>query len=103
MAIWARTVLAGNWSSGIAFKERQELVERGPYEYVRHPLYSGILLLLLSLAIWFGNLTGVAIFAVMFLVFWLRSREEEKLLTRHFPVDYPAYKRRTKALIPFVF
>ncbi len=103
VAIWARTVLGGNWSTGIAFKEHQELVERGPYRYVRHPLYSGILLLSLSLAIWFGNLTGIAIFVIMFAGFWLRSREEEKLLTRHFPVAYPAYKRRTRALIPFVF
>ena len=103
VAIWARTVLGGNWSAGVAFKARHELVERGPYRYVRHPMYSGILLLSLGLAIWFGNLTGVAIFAIIFAGFWLRSRLEEKLLTRHFPVDYPAYKRRTKALVPFVF
>jgi protein-S-isoprenylcysteine O-methyltransferase Ste14 len=103
VAIWARTVLGGNWSPGVAFKERHELIERGPYRYVRHPLYSGILLLAVGLAIWLGNLTGLTIFVVMFLAFWIRSREEEKLLTRHFPVDYPEYKRRTKALIPFVF
>lgn len=103
VAIWARTVLGGNWSVGVAFKARHELIQRGPYRYVRHPLYSGILLLALGLAIWFGNLTGVAIFAVMFLGFWIRSRQEEKLLTRHFPLDYPEYRRRTKALIPFVF
>jgi protein-S-isoprenylcysteine O-methyltransferase Ste14 len=103
VAIWARTILGGNWSAGVAFKARHELVRRGPYRYVRHPLYSGILLLALGLGIWFGNLTGVTIFAVMFVAFWVRSREEEKLLTRHFPVDYPEYKRRTKALVPFVF
>ncbi len=102
VAIWARTVLGGNWSVGVAFKARHELVERGPYRYVRHPMYSGLLLLALGLAIWFGNLAGVAIFVVMFVGFWLRSREEEKLLTKHFPIAYPEYKRRTRALFPFL-
>lgn len=37
IALWARTVLGGNWSSSVAFKEGHELIERGPYRFVRHP------------------------------------------------------------------
>ena len=58
VGVWARTVLGGNWSSSAAFKQGQELIERGPYRYVRHPLYSGILLLVVGLAIWSGSIFG---------------------------------------------
>lgn len=103
VGVWARTVLGGNWSSSAAFKQGQELIERGPYRYVRHPMYSGILLLVVGLAIWSGSIFGLALLLVCFGALWLRSRQEEALLTRHFPVAYPEYKRRTKAaLIPFV-
>jgi protein-S-isoprenylcysteine O-methyltransferase Ste14 len=40
---------------------------------------------------------------ICFLIYWQRLRQEEALLTKHFPETYPAYKARTKALIPFLF
>ena len=50
LTLWARVVLGGNWSSGVAFKEQHELIERGPYAYVRHPIYSGVLLMFLGIS-----------------------------------------------------
>jgi protein-S-isoprenylcysteine O-methyltransferase Ste14 len=101
-AFWARVALGGNWSSSAEIKEGQELVQRGPYRYVRYPLYSGILLMALGLVVWFG-LIGLLPFLVVFLILLIRSRQEESLLTSYFPEAYPEYRRRTKALIPFVF
>jgi protein-S-isoprenylcysteine O-methyltransferase Ste14 len=101
-AFWARVALGGNWSSSAEIKEGQELVQRGPYRYVRHPLYSGILLMALGLVVWFG-LIGLLPFLVVFLILLIRSRQEESLLTSYFPETYPEYRRHTKALIPFVF
>jgi protein-S-isoprenylcysteine O-methyltransferase Ste14 len=100
-ALWARIVLGGNWSSSAEIKEGQELVERGPYRYVRHPIYSGLLLMVVGLAVWYGPIVVLPL-VVLFLVLWIRSRQEESLLTSYFPQAYPEYKRRTKALIPFV-
>ena len=102
LTLWARTILGGNWSSGVVLKENHELMERGPYAYIRHPIYSGALLMLAGLIIYLGNLGGLLLFALCFAGFWVKLRLEEKLLTTHFSDAYLQYKRRTKALIPFI-
>ena len=101
--IWARRVLGGNWSSDVVIKKDHELIERGPYEYVRHPIYSGLLLMVLGAAILSGRIIAFIVFAIFFLGFWFKSRQEELLLTRHFPEEYPKYQKHTKAFIPFIF
>jgi protein-S-isoprenylcysteine O-methyltransferase Ste14 len=102
VSLWARFTLAGNWSGDVTLKEGHELVSRGPYRYVRHPIYTGVLLLFLGTAICIGRLTGFVAFVLMLVGFWVKLKQEEALLTRHFPAAYPAYKARVKALIPFV-
>src|SRR5690242_11553395 len=57
--IWARQTLAGNWSSDVTFKQDHELVRRGPYGIVRHPIYTGLLAMCLGTAIHIGQLRGV--------------------------------------------
>src|SRR5437879_2681389 len=100
IALWARVVLGGNWSSNVAFKEQHELIERGPYAYVRHPIYSGTLLMLLGFVIFRGTVTGFVLFALVVVVVSLKAKKEEELLTKHFEKSYPEYKARVKALIP---
>src|SRR6059058_501866 len=78
--LWSRVVLGGNWSSGVAFKEQHELIERGPYAYVRHPIYSGVLLMFLGIAIFRGSVTGFVLLAILFVGLWLKAGQEEKLL-----------------------
>jgi protein-S-isoprenylcysteine O-methyltransferase Ste14 len=102
VAIWARRTLAANWSGTVQFKVGHELVEKGPYRFVRHPIYTGILLLCLGTAIYSARLGSWLGFGLIFLGFWIKLRQEEVLMTRHFPAEYPAYKARVKALIPFV-
>jgi len=101
-AIWSRRTLAGNWSSRVTFKEGHELIETGPYGFVRHPIYTSLLLMLLGTVV--GGNSLVAWFGLPFylLGFWIKLKQEEQLLTRHFPDTYPAYKKRVKALIPFI-
>ncbi len=102
IAIAARRALAGNWSSAVTLKQDHELIRAGVYRFVRHPIYTGILTMCLGSAIEDGQLRGALAFVVMLAAFLIKSRREELLLTQHFPDDYPAYKRETKALIPFV-
>jgi protein-S-isoprenylcysteine O-methyltransferase Ste14 len=101
--LWARTVLGGNWSTTAVLKEDQELIQSGPYRYVRHPIYSGLMLMVLGVAIFYGRAIGFVAFTISFIASWLRARQEEKLLTKHFPEEYPNYKKQVKAFIPFVF
>jgi protein-S-isoprenylcysteine O-methyltransferase Ste14 len=101
--LWARVTLGSNWSGSVVFKENHELVTRGPYAFVRHPIYTGLLTMVLGDVIFSGVVGGIVWFVILFMLLWLKSRAEESLMTRHFPAEYPAYRGRVKALVPFVF
>jgi protein-S-isoprenylcysteine O-methyltransferase Ste14 len=101
IAIWARIALGGNWSAKVTLKENHELVQRGPYRAVRHPIYSGLLLMILGTAILTGQVGGFVVLAFCSCGLWMKLRREEALLTKHFP-EYSEYTRRTSALVPFV-
>jgi protein-S-isoprenylcysteine O-methyltransferase Ste14 len=101
-AIWARFSLGANWSGRPSVKANHELVIRGPYALARHPIYTGLLLAATGTAIAEGEwrcVVGMALI-VMGLVF--KMRVEERLMNDTFPVAYPDYRRRVKALIPGV-
>jgi protein-S-isoprenylcysteine O-methyltransferase Ste14 len=102
VAIWSRRTLAGNWSSTVTFKLGHELIEAGPYRFARHPIYTGILLMALGTAMVGARLHCWLGFLMMCAGFWIKLTQEESLLLRHFPEDYPSYRARVKALVPFV-
>ncbi len=101
-AIWARVHLGKNWGTPMSTKQNPELVTSGPYHYIRHPIYTGILLAMLgsSLA---NSLFWLTVFAITSIYFVYSAVQEEKLMTKQFPKVYPSYKSRTKMLIPFIF
>jgi protein-S-isoprenylcysteine O-methyltransferase Ste14 len=101
-AVWARATLGRNWSGVVTLKEGHELVERGPYRFVRHPIYTGILTMFFATALARGHLSGFVGTLLMFASFWIKLRDEEKLMLQQFPERYADYRRRTKRLIPFV-
>ncbi len=101
LAVWARIYLGRNWGMPMTRKDEPELVTSGPYRYVRHPIYSGILLAMLGSACalslyWLGAFAGLGIY------FIYSATVEEKLMATSFPATYPSYKTKTKMLIPFV-
>lgn len=101
-AIWARVHLGRNWGMPMSIKENPDLVTSGPYAYIRHPIYTGMLTALLGSAI-ASSLILLIVF-VVFLMYVLYSvKQEEELMTKTFPKEYPAYKKRTKTLIPSVW
>ena len=101
-AIWARFYLGRNWGMPMSLKVDRELVSNGPYKYVRHPIYSGMLLAMIGSAFVAGPWWLVVL--VLFFVYFIYSANaEEKMLTKELPEAYPAYKKHTKMLIPFVF
>jgi len=101
LAIWARLDLGRNWGMPMSQKAEPELVTSGPYRFVRHPIYSGLLAALLGTAL-ATNLIGLIIVAILGGYFYYSASVEEKNLTATFPTAYPAYRARTKMLIPFV-
>jgi protein-S-isoprenylcysteine O-methyltransferase Ste14 len=101
-AIWARLVLGGNWSGRVTVKQGHTLIRRGPYTIVRHPIYSGLLLAFLGVAIILGQIRGLLGVGVLLLSFWLKSRIEERFMLEEFGAQYREYQRQVKALIPYV-
>ena len=103
ICIWARRTLAGNWSFSLDFKQDHELVRSGPYQFVRHPIYTGLLSMFLGSALAVGKLGGFVAVAIFLVKCLFRIRREEKLMTKHFPDEYPEYKKSTNALVPFLW
>jgi len=97
---WARTILGRNWSAVVTIKQDHRLIRSGPYNWVRHPIYSGLLLAMLGTAIYVGQLRGLLGFAVALAGFWMKSRLEETFLIEQFGPEYIEYKNEVKALIP---
>ena len=101
--LWARATLGRNWSGTITLKEGHELIERGPYRFVRHPIYTGLTAMFLATSIAFGHVGGLVAVILAFASFWIKWSEEEKLMRQHFPEQYRSYEQRVKRIVPFVF
>ncbi len=102
LAFWARAHLGRNWGMPMSLRQDHELVTSGPYAYVRHPIYSGIMLAMIGSALAVGFF-WLALFVLYFAYFLCSARTEERMMLTQFPEAYPAYRRRTKLLIPFGF
>lgn len=101
-ALWARVTLGRNWSGVVTLKENHELIERGPYAIVRHPIYTGLLVMFLATAIALGRVGGLVGVILVVVSFWIKLRDEEKLMRTQFGDAYSDYQHRVKRLIPFV-
>jgi protein-S-isoprenylcysteine O-methyltransferase Ste14 len=102
-AFWARFTLGRNWSGRVTIKEDHELVTRGPYRLVRHPIYTGALLTFGGTALAFGRVGGLLAVAIMTTVFLRKIWLEEKVLDQHFGPRYADYRKTAKTLIPLLW
>jgi protein-S-isoprenylcysteine O-methyltransferase Ste14 len=102
-AVWARFTLGSNWSGLPDVKREHELIVKGPYKLVRHPIYTGLLLALAGSAVADGRSGWAMIWLLVLVSYVVKIRQEEQLMMQTFPQDYAAYRRRVKALIPGVF
>jgi protein-S-isoprenylcysteine O-methyltransferase Ste14 len=101
-ACWARYVLGRNWSSVVQVKQDHELIQRGPYRFVRHPIYTGLLLAFFGTGMAIGEWRGPICVAIVAVSFWFKLRLEERWMRDNFGAAYEQYMQRTKALIPGV-
>ena len=99
-AIWARFYLGTNWSSAVSVKVGHELIRTGPYTWVRHPIYAGLLLALIGTALQQGKLVDLPALGLFWFGFWIKSRMEEEFMRKTFGEQYVEYRKSTGALIP---
>ena len=101
---WSMVVLGRYYTRTVRTVTDQRLVTAGPYRLVRHPGYTGTLL------VWTGYCIGVGDWIVLLVVgallvgaYTWRIHTEEAMLLGVFSDQYPQYQRRTRRLIPFVY
>ena len=99
---WARVHIGRNWSAVVTVKQDHELVRTGPYGIVRHPIYSGLLLAFLGTAVARGDWLALLAVPLVLFAFLRKIRLEERWMMEQFPRDYPEYRAKVAALIPFL-
>jgi len=100
---WARIHLGRLWSSAITRKEAHRLVDTGPYGFVRHPIYTGLITAVLVTGATEATLTALLGAVIIALSLWLKARAEERFLAAELGFHaYDSYRRRVPMLIPFV-
>jgi protein-S-isoprenylcysteine O-methyltransferase Ste14 len=101
---WAIWVLGRFFSTKVRIVSDHRIIRSGPYRYLRHPSYTGMLLILLGLGFasrtWLGTITILALFS---LVIGYRINVEENALKAEFGQEYVEYAKTTKRLLPFIF
>jgi protein-S-isoprenylcysteine O-methyltransferase Ste14 len=100
IALWARVRLGGNWSGTVTLKQDHTLTCDGPYRFVRHPIYAGLLLAVLGTAISQGETRGLAALGLITLAFLRKIAIEERFLRARFGREYEQYRAALPALIP---
>ena len=98
--IAARVWLGSNWSGTVTLKQDHELIRAGPYRWVRHPIYTGLLLAFIGSAIALGELRGVVALALVTLAFLRKIVVEEQFLTEQFGAAYTHYRDKVPSLVP---
>lgn len=103
LAVGGAVTLRTNYSSTLVIRESHELVDRGLYRVVRHPIYLGALLVVLGLPL--GTSSWIALPPMLLLIplVLYRIRIEERLLLEEFGEEYRSYMRRTRRLVPFLY
>jgi protein-S-isoprenylcysteine O-methyltransferase Ste14 len=100
--VLARRHLATNWSGEVTLKADHELITSGPYAWVRHPIYTGLLLGFIGSAVALGEWRGIVAVVLVGSALWRKLRMEERGMRQLFGQRYVDYEQRVPALIPFV-
>ncbi len=101
---WAIAALGKSFTFDVAVQSGQNVVDTGPYRYIRHPSYTGALMTQIGIGLALGNWVGMlALLACMAVAYSYRISVEEKALIAALGEPYKQYMQRTRRIIPFLF
>ena len=100
LCVWARLHLGKYWSDKVVLKVDHRLIRSGPYRFLRHPIYSGVLLGILGTALAVGEWRGVVALAMMSVNYFVKARREERVLAGQFGEEFAEYARSAGFLVP---
>ena len=99
-AVWARLALGSNWNGTVTIKTNHQLIRRGPYRWIRHPIYTGMLAALLGTAIAQGLVSGLIGFAFVYLALYRKAKREESFLSQEFGEGFAEHRQHTGMFLP---
>jgi protein-S-isoprenylcysteine O-methyltransferase Ste14 len=98
---WARLHMGRLWHGGVSRTAHHKVIDSGPFALVRHPIYTGLIVAVIAMAVMQARplaFVGAALFSLGFI---LKARVEERFLESEL-ADYADYRRRVKMIVPFV-
>jgi len=101
--LWARFSLGTMWSMAPQVKDDHRLRTHGPYAVTRHPIYTGLLGMMLGATLLSGIGQWIVLFPVGLILFEVKIRMEEQLMLTTFPEQYPRYRRQVPQLVPGLY
>jgi len=99
-SVWARLALGSNWSGAVTIKTGHQLIRRGPYRFIRHPIYTGMLTALLGTAITRQLLAGILGFFIALFAHYRKARREELFLSQEFGDAFVEHRQHTGMFLP---
>lgn len=100
ISIWARYCLGEYWSARVTLKEGHQLIRSGPYAFVRHPIYTGMLVACFGTALVVGEGRGILAVVLLLAAHSRKAMREERMLTQEFGDQYTSYRHSTGFLLP---
>ena len=100
LTLWARFALGAMWTAAPTVKQEHQLRTSGPYAITRHPIYTGLLGMLLGSGLLEGAGRWILYFPIYFVLLQFKIHAEERLMLAEFPGDYPRYRQRVPQLVP---
>lgn len=101
---WAIVTLGRFFTVDVVVEKDHEVVQRGPFRWVRHPSYTGVLVAFTGWAMTLGNWVAMGLVLVpIFIAFVRRMKVEEEALSRALGERYREYMKRTKRLVPGLY
>ncbi|HJZ64358.1 MAG TPA: isoprenylcysteine carboxylmethyltransferase family protein [Candidatus Acidoferrum sp.] len=99
-AVWARVALGANWSGIVMIKSGHNLIRRGPYRWIRHPIYTGLLASVVGTVLLQGEVRSLLGFAIILFALYRKAKREERFLSEEFGDSFAEHARRTGMFLP---
>lgn len=104
LRFWAVQTLGKYFRTTVMIQQGHKVVKNGPYRYIRHPSYTGLLMTTIGVAIGMENWIGLILMvSIVFIALQKRINLEEEVLQKSLGEEYTSYIKNTKRLIPFIY